>query len=315
MNTKRIALVCLSAMAMMLAMALPALPASKEMIELQRDVAQLQEQTRLLQQSIDTKMAQLQVLAQQSLDAGNRANASVGDLSRAVQASGADIGKQVLQPMAALSTRIDGMAQDLQSVQAGVADQNARMAKIQQQLIDLKNAISTMPAPGAAVPPSAGMPAGAPNGPPPAADTTVPPISSSQLWQNAKRDMDSGNSELALNEFQDYLKFYRATDLGVNAQFNISQIHYTQHKLDLAVKDFDQVLEAWPVNPKTPDAHYMKGRALIQLSQRNEAAREFNAVVTQFPASPAAATSKAALKQLGMNPPAAAAPAPVRRRR
>ena len=311
MNTKRIALVCLSAMAMMLAMALPALPASKEMIELQRDVAQLQEQTRLLQQSIDTKMAQLQVLAQQSLDAGNRANASVGDLSRAVQASGADIGKQVLQPMAALSTRIDGMAQDLQSVQAGVADQNARMAKIQQQLVDLKNAMSTMPAPGSAAPP----PAGVTSGGPPAADTTVPPISSSQLWQNAKRDMDSGNSELALNEFQDYLKFYRATDLGVNAQFNIGQIHYTQHKLDLAVKDFDQVLEAWPVNPKTPDAHYMKGRALIQLSQRNEAAREFNAVVTQFPSSPAAATSKAALKQLGMNPPAAAAQAPARRRR
>ena len=305
MNTKRIALICFTA----LSLALPALPASKEMIELQRDVAQLQEQTRLLQQSIDTKMAQLQVLAQQSLDAGNRTNASVGDLSRSVQASGADIGKQVLQPMAALSTRIDGMAQDLQSLQAGVADQNARMAKIQQQLVDMKNAMSTMPAPVSAAPPPAGVQAGSP----PVADTTVPPISASQLWQNAKRDMDSGNSELALNEFQDYLKFYRATDLGVNAQFNIGQIHYTQHKLDLAVKDFDQVLEAWPVNPKTPDAHYMKGRALIQLSQRNEAAREFNAVVTQFPASPAAATSKAALKQLGMNPPAASAP--VRRRR
>jgi len=38
-------------------------------------------------------------------------------------------------------------------------------------------------------------------------------------------------------------------------------------------------------------------------------------VVTQFPSSAAAATSKAALKQLGMNPPAAAAPAPSRRRR
>jgi TolA-binding protein len=305
MNTKRIGFACLT----LLVVALPALGASKEMIELQRDVAQLQEQTRLLQQSIDTKMAQLQVLAQQSLDAGNRANASVGDLSRAVQAGGADIGKQLLQPMASLSTRIDGMAQDLQSLQAGVADQNARMAKIQQQLVDMKNAMSTMPAPVSAAPPPAGVPAGAPA----VADTTVPPISSTQLWQNAKRDMDSGNSELALNEFQDFLKFYRATDLGVNAQFNIGQIHYTQHKLDLAVKDFDQVLEAWPVNPKTPDAHYMKGRALIQLSQRNEAAREFNAVVTQFPASPAAATSKAALKQLGMNPPAA--PAPVRRRR
>ncbi len=307
MNISRFALVCTALLA-----AAPAFPANKEMIELQRDVAQLQEQTRLLQQSIDTKMAQLQVLAQQSLDASNRANISVADLARSVQASGADIGKQVLQPMAALSTRIDGMAQDLQSLQAGVADQSARMAKIQQQLVDLKNAMSTMPAPGSAPVTSGSAP---PPSMPPVADPTAPPISASQLWQNAKRDMDSGNSDLALNEFQDYLKFYRTTDLAPNAQFNIGQIHYTQHKLDLAVKDFDQVLEAFPTNPKTPDAHYMKGRALIQLSQRNEAAREFTAVVTQFPSSAAAATSKAALKQLGMNPPAAAAPAPSRRRR
>ncbi len=307
MNTSRFAAICLVLLA-----AAPALPANKEMIELQRDVAQLQEQTRLLQQSIDTKMAQLQVLAQQSLDASNRANTSVADLARSVQASGADIGKQVLQPMAAMSSRIDGMAQDLQSLQAGVADQSVRMAKIQQQLVDLKNAMSTMPAPGSSLLPAASAP---PSTVPPVADPTAPPISSSELWLNAKRDMDSGNSELALNEFQDYLKFYRTTDLAPNAQFNIGQIHYSQHKLDLAVKDFDQVLEAFPTNPKTPDAHYMKGRALIQLSQRNEAAREFTAVVTQFPSSAAAATSKAALKQLGMNPPAAAAPAPARRRR
>ncbi len=313
MNISRFALVCT-----VLVAAAPAFPANKEMIELQRDVAQLQEQTRLLQQSIDTKMAQLQVLAQQSLDASNRANTSVADLARSVQASGADVGKQVLQPMAALSTRIDGMAQDLQSMQAGVADQSARMAKIQQQLVDLKNAISTMPAPGSAPPATfSSAPTGSapPASAPQVADPTAPPISASQLWQNAKRDMDSGNSDLALNEFQDYLKFYRTTDLAPNAQFNIGQIHYTQHKLDVAVKDFDQVLEAFPTNPKTPDAHYMKGRALIQLSQRNEAAREFKSVLTQFPSSAAAAPSKAALTQLGMNPPAAAAPAPTRRRR
>ena len=311
MNVNRFARACF----ILLAAVAPGIAANKEMIELQRDVAQLQEQMRLLQQSIDTKMAQLQVVAQQSLDSSNRANASISDLSRAVQASGADLGKQVLQPMAALSSRVDGMAQDLQSVQAGVADQNARLAKIQQALVDLKNAMSTLPVPAAAPPSGAGAGAPGAGAAPPAADPTMPPISSSQLWLNAKRDMDGGNLDLALTEYQDYLKFYRATDLAPNAQFNIGQIHYNQRKLDLAVKDFDQVLEAFPANPKTPDAHYMKGRALIQLGQRNEAAREFTAVITQFPSSAAAGTSKAAMKQLGLNPPGAPAPAPARRRR
>jgi len=311
MNTQGFAQQHLAQLAFtLLAVTAPAFAASKEMIELQRDVAQLQEQTRLLQQSIDTKMAQLQVLAQQSLDSSNKANASVADLAR----GGVDLGRQVAQPIAALSTRFDGMAQDLQSLQAGVADQNARMSKIQQQLVDLKNAMSTIPAPSSAAPPPSTN--GAPGSlPPPSAatDPTMPPISSSQLWNNAKHDMDS-NPDLALNEFQDYLKFYRATDLAPNAQFNIGQIHYNQRKLEEAVKDFDQVLEQFPTNPKTPDAHYMKGRALIQLAQRNEAAREFTAVITQFPTSPAAAPSKAALKQLGMNAPGAPPPASRRKR-
>jgi len=293
-------------------LAAPAVAANKETIELQRDVAQLQEQVRLLQQSIDTKMTQITMLAQQSLDSSNKANTSVADLARSVQASGSDMGKQVLQPMATLSTRMDGMAQDLQSVQAGVADQNARMAKIQQLLVDIKNAISTLPPPGTPV--AAPPPGLSPSTRAPESDPANPPISSSQLWLNAKRDMDGGNSDLALNEFTDYLRFYRTTDLAPNAQFNIGQIHYSQKKLEEAVKDFDQVLEAFPTNPKTPDAHYMKGRALVQLGQRNEAAREFKAVLTQFPSSPVAANSTASLKALGMNPPSAA-PAPVTRRR
>ncbi len=301
--------------------------ASKEIIELQRDVAQLQEQMRLLQQSLDTKTAQLQVLTQQTLDSANKANTSVSDLARSVQASGSDIGKQVIQPIAALGSRMDQVSNDMRAVQDSVADQSARMGKIEQQLLDLKNLIATMQAPAAAPPPTAtgggaGLPPSSPGAALPPSSATgapvpdggtgsAPPIPAATLYQNAKRDMDGGQNELALNEFGDYLRFYRNTDLAPNAQFNIGEIHYRQKRLDLAVKDYDQVLEAFPVNPKTPDAHYMKGRALIQLGLRNEATKEFNAVLAQFPNSSAAANSKAVLKTLNSSP---AAPAAKRRR-
>ena len=45
--------------------------ANREMIELQRDVAQLQDQVRDLQRSFDEKLAALQVLVQQTLDSAN----------------------------------------------------------------------------------------------------------------------------------------------------------------------------------------------------------------------------------------------------
>ena len=259
--------------------------ASKEMIELQRDVAQLQDALRLLQQSFDTKTAQIEVLARQAAEGTGRATGAVSELQRSIQSNSTDLGKQVLQPIAAMNNRIDGISQDMQSLQTSVSEQNAKMSRIQQQLVDLMNAIKTMQAPaappptstdgtGAAMPPSGGAL--------PGSASAAPPISSLQLWANAKRDNEGGNTDLALAEYSDYVKYYRDTDLAPTAQFNVGQIHFFAKKYDLAVQDFDQVLEAWPINPKTAEAHYMKGRALTNLGQTIEAKKEFRVCITQF---------------------------------
>jgi TolA-binding protein len=277
--------------------------ASKEMIELQRDVAQLQDQVRLLQQSVDSKTATIQTLSQQALEAASGARSSVAELTRGIQAGTTDLGKQVAQPIAAMSNRIDGLGQDMQSLQQSSAEQNAKMAKIQQQLIDLLNAVKAMQAPAAPPPPATD---GAGGTPPP---STGAPVSAAELFQNASRDMNGGNTDLALAEFSDYVKYYRDTDLAPTAQYNIGQIHFFAKKYDLAVADFDQVLEAFPVNPKTAEAHYMKGRSLNYLGQRNEALKEFRSCVAQFPNSSAAAQCQLAL---GAGPPATRKP-PVKK--
>jgi len=54
-----------------------AFAASKEIQELQRDVAQLQQQVRDLQRSQDEKFAALQVLVQQAVDNASKANTAV----------------------------------------------------------------------------------------------------------------------------------------------------------------------------------------------------------------------------------------------
>jgi TolA-binding protein len=271
---------------------LPMQAASKEMIELQRDVAQIQEQLRLLQQSFDTKIAEIQVLARQASEGTNRNQTAMTDLQRGIQAGTADLGQKVAQPIAAMNSRIDGLSNDMQAMQNSIADQNAKMAKIQQQLTDLLNAVKTMQAP----PPP---PPTATDGTNPAGGTQPsaagPPASATQLWANAKRDMDSGNADLALQEFADYVKWYRDSDLAPNAQFNIGNIHFFQKKYDLAVEDFDQLLEAFPINPKTPDAHYMKGRALVGLNQRAEAVKEFKVCIAQFGSSMVAPKCKDSL--------------------
>ena len=274
---------------------LPVQAASKEMIELQRDVAQMQEQLRLLQQTFDTKIAEIQVLARQAADGSRTNQTAMAELERGIRSGSADLGRQVAQPIAAMNSRIDGLSNDMQAMQNSLADQNSKMAKIQQQLTDLLNAVKTMQAP--ALPPpttdGAASATGAGTGSP-----ARPPTSATQLWANAKRDMDGANADLALVEFADYVKWYRDDDLAPSAQYNIGQIHYFQKKYDLAVADFDQLLEAFPINPKTPDAHYMKGRALMELGQRAEAVKEFRVCSSQFPTSSVAAKCKTSLSAI-----------------
>jgi TolA-binding protein len=254
---------------------------SKEMLALERDIAQMQEQLRQIQQSL-AAIPEIHVLSRQAADGANRNQTTMTDLQRGIQSGTADLGRQVAQPIAAMSSRIDGLTGDMQAVQNSVADLSSKMARIQQQQVDLLNAIKTMQAPPPP-PPTTTLPdgtAGAVGG-----TAAGPPASATQLWANAKKDMDGGNQDLALVEFADYVKWYRDNDLAPNAQYNIGNIHFFQKKYDLAVQDFDQLLEAFPINPKTPDAHYMKGRSLMELGQRNEALKEFRVCATQFPSS------------------------------
>ena len=110
--------------------------ASKEIIELQRDVAQIQDQLRNLQRSQDEKLSALTVLVQQALDAANKANTSVAVLESGIRQNLKDQEKSVVAPVAGVGLKIDQMTTDFQSLRDSVADVSARMGKLQQQIID-----------------------------------------------------------------------------------------------------------------------------------------------------------------------------------
>src|ERR1700723_4616594 len=81
--------------------------ASKEQQEMQRDIAQLQDQVRTLQSGFDQKMAALQTLVQQALDAGNKANTNVSVLNASVSQTLDRELKDALRPVAGLTAKVD----------------------------------------------------------------------------------------------------------------------------------------------------------------------------------------------------------------
>lgn len=275
--------------------------ASKDMVELSRDVALLQEQVRSLQRSQDEKLSAIQVLLQQALDAANKANTSVAVLQNNLQQTSKEQQSKVVTTVIDLSTKMDSMTTNFGALQESVSDISSQVGKLQQQMIDIGNAVKTIQTPAAAPPSSA--PGGAPmqgNGPGPGASSSLPPVPAEQLYQNANRDRNGGNTDLALQEFGDYLKYYGNTELAPNAQFYIAEIHLRQNNLDDALREFDLVLEKYPDNNKTPDALYMKGATLVKMGKRTQGKQEFCELVKRFPSTDLAGKAKTQVKSLGL---------------
>jgi tol-pal system protein YbgF len=271
-----------------------------QLVELGRDLALLQEEVRNNQKAQDERLAAIDASLKSLLD-------QVGATRRAVAAL--DLGlkdrldKSVVGPVSAVGVKVDTLSQDFGYVRETVAEINTRLGKLQQKVVDLENTIKTMQALPAA--PGA-VPAASAPGPPPG-------LSSETLYNDAMRDKSGRNFDLALKEFTDYLAWFGSTDLAPNAQFYIGEILYNQKQYEDSIKAFDKVLEAYSKNPKTQDAHLMKGRALLKLGERNEAAQEFRTIISSSPNSDAAARARAELKELGASTATAPPKKPVKK--
>lgn len=279
--------------------------ADKAMMDLQRDVAQLQESVKQLQRSQDEKFAKIEVLVQQALGSSNDANKAVAVIQSGLQQGLRDTENRVVPPVAGLSTRMDQMSNDFRTLEGAVQDLNAALTKIQTQLTDVNNGLKVLQTPPPAPPaPAAGGSAAA-------SSPGVPPMSATDLYAAAQRDYSGGQPELAVQEFAEYLKYYGNTSQAPAAQFYIGYTHYTQKDYATAAQDFDAVLEKYPDdNVRAPEAAYYKGLSLKQIpGRKTDAATEFLQLIKDYPDTENAKKACVQLQSLGRNCPVKAAPA------
>ena len=130
--------------------------ASKEIMELQRDVALLQDQVRTLQSTLDQKVAAIQTLTQQTLDSVNRTNTAVAVMENRFNETMKQQQQSLNGPVANVGQKLDQMSEDFRAVRESVLDMNTRMGKLDAKIADLENLINTVRAPAAAPPPATG---------------------------------------------------------------------------------------------------------------------------------------------------------------
>jgi TolA-binding protein len=292
--------------------------ASKEIQELQRDVALLQQMVKELQAAQDKKFADVLSSTQQAVESANRANTAIASIQSSLQQSLRTQEDKVVAPVVGLSTRMDTLTTELRATEQNLTDLSSQLTKILATLDDMKQAIKVIQAPPMAPPPadsgSASQPGAsstttAPGGQTASADCGSLPGSSVDTYNNARHDYESGNTDFALTEFADYLKCFEKTPLASNAQYYIGMVHYVKGEFDTATKDFDLVLEKYPENAnKNPESRYYKGMSLLKSHKPTEASTEFKELILRHPRTDLAAQACKQLESLGMHCPS---PAPA----
>ena len=304
----RILLVCV-----FLTIPTTALAVDKAIQELQRDIALLQQQIKDLQRSQDEKFASVTELARQAIEAANRANTGAAVIQSNLDKSLREQQNAVGAPLAGMNSRLKDIGDNVGTLTQAVSDLTSTLNRMQTQLTDINQKVSTMQAPPPKPPDQV---QGAGSGPGGSGGTTAasngPCQPATSLYDSALRDYRSGKFDIAIPEFNDYLRCYGNTDLAPNAQFYIAMYHYGQHDFENAVREFDMVVERYGDNTnKAPEALLYKGRALVQMpGHKTEGANEFREVIKRWPRTEQSKMACDDLKAVGYNCPVPASAPP-----
>jgi len=257
----------------------PAWGVSKEILQLQTQMQMLQDQMTSMQRSFDERMGVMRNLVEQNTDSMNKLAGSIDKLQTSLQKQNTDG-----------AGKVDQVSGQIQSLNDSVDELKARMAKVSKQLDDLQAAQQTIAANSTQSALATKALTDQQQAPPP-----------DVLYNNGLRDYTSGKTDLATQEFSDYLKFYPNTDLAGNASFYLAEIEFKAGSYAQAAKDYDKVLENFPSGNKVAAAHLKKGYSFAELGQKDAAIAELQTLIQRFPRAPEAAQAKEKLQQLGVS--------------
>ena len=254
----------------------PAWGVSKEIIQLQTQVQQLQEQMTAMQRSFDERMGVMRNLVEQDTDAVNKVANALSALQTTLQKQQSEGG-----------SKTDQLSGQIQSLNDTLDELKVRLAKVSKQLEDMQASQQSLAANQATQQAQQQQMASAP-----------PP---DVLYNNGLRDYNGGKNDLAVQEFSDYVKFYPNTDLAGNCYYYLGEIQFKQGNYQQAAQSYDQVLQNFPSGNKAASAQLKKGFALVELGKQDEGVTELRHLIQRYPHSPEALQARDRLRKLGVS--------------
>lgn len=232
---------------------------SREIQELQRDVAQLQEDVRNLKQALEQRLTEATTQVQGVSQAMAQINTTIGGVQKSLAQLTEDQERKLIPSIAAQGTRVDQVSQSLTTMQQAFSDLTAGINRIQTQIGDLSNVVKVIATP-APKPPSA-----------------------EELLKSADADRLGGKYELAAQGYTDFLKTYADSPQADAAQFQLGMAHVQLKDIESAAKDFDAVVQNYPKSSRVPEALFNKAKALRELNRAPDAIAACQELRKRFP--------------------------------
>ena len=251
----------------------PAYAVNKDLIELQTQVTALQQQMTQMKQSFDERMGVMKNLLEQNTDAANKVTSAINGLQASVNKQQQDRAGQV-----------DQISGQIQALNDTMDELKVRLAKLSKQFEDMQATQQSFAAQQAQAQQQAQAIAQAP----------APDV----IYNNALRDYNGGKNDLAVQEFNDYIKFYPNTDLAGNSYFYLAEIAFKAGDYKTAVTNYDLVLQNFPSGNKAATAQLKKGYALLESGKEDEGTQELKHVIQRYPRTNEAMQARERLRKM-----------------
>jgi tol-pal system protein YbgF len=247
---------------------------SSDVEALQQQITDLQDQVRALTAQTSSK------------EEVQRLNVNVAEQTQTLLRSSADV-----------TARVGEMEERLQNTQGMIEQTNYRLDRIAQQVSSTERGLAELRA--------AVRPGGSAGGEYIEDEVTVQaPITSSgdplALYQDAYRDLQRGNFELARQGFEEYLQKSPGSDLADNAAYWIGETYFAEKKYRDAIAQFDRVINRYPRSDKVPAALLKKGYSYIEAGEKAQGIVQLQYVIHEHPRSSEASLARERLKGLGI---------------
>jgi tol-pal system protein YbgF len=214
---------------------------------------------------------------------------------------------QLRSETAALRGDIEELRHDTDSAASRQKELYVDVDKRLQSLEQAERGASLAPPPQSA--PSSAPPSSAPSSaPPPRAPAAAaggavaaapkPGVSDKQAYQTAFDLLQARKYDEAAKAFTQFLSAYASSPLADNAQYWLAQSHYVQRQFNVALPEFQKVIDKYPQSSKLPDALLKVGYCQSELGNKNAARSALQQVMKQFPDTTAARLATQQLEKL-----------------